>query len=350
MSEANDGGHADMAENPVEPPIELTVFGDHSQKPRLMASDIIALALSVLWIGGAAIFFLVTTGQGDALPFDPVTFVMTLLAIALPVALIWVGASAAKSARIIREESHRLQSAIDAMRHTYIEQQQSAAMNVRPSVEKKLDEIAAAQKQADDRIATFATVRTRAALPAPEKAAETSETPGDQPSLELGTPSEDMGPPLAIDDFIRAVNFPETAEDRDGFRALRMALQDRNAAKLVRSAQDVLTLLSQDGIYMDDLRPDRARPEVWRRFAQGERGVGVAALGGVRDRSCLALSAGRMRQDPIFRDAVHHFLRQFDQTLTAFEAEASDQEMSDLAETRTARAFMLLGRVSGTFD
>ena len=159
-----------------------------------------------------------------------------------------------------------------------------------------------------------------------------------------------MGPPLDVADFIRAVNFPENAEDRDGFRALRRALQDRNAAKLVRSAQDVLTLLSQDGIYMDDLRPDRARPEIWRRFAQGERGAAVASLGGVRDRSCLALSAGRMRQDPIFRDAVHHFLRQFDQTLTAFEAEASDQEINDLAETRTARAFMLLGRVSGTFD
>ena len=337
--------------NPVEPPIELTVFGDHSQKPRLMASDIIALALSLLWLGGSAAFFLITRNQGAALPFDPVTFVLTLLAIALPVALIWVGASAAKSARIIREESARLQAAIDAMRHTYIEQQQTAAMHVRPSVEKKLDEIAAVQKQTEDRIATFTSIRPRTALPAPEPAAEAAPAGGDsQASLALGTPVEDMGPPLDVADFIRAVNFPENAEDRDGFRALRRALQDRNAAKLVRSAQDVLTLLSQDGIYMDDLRPDRARPEIWRRFAQGERGAAVASLGGVRDRSCLALSAGRMRQDPIFRDAVHHFLRQFDQTLTAFEAEASDQEINDLAETRTARAFMLLGRVSGTFD
>ncbi|NHX28136.1 hypothetical protein HA397_29830, partial [Escherichia coli] len=152
------------------------------------------------------------------------------------------------------------------------------------------------------------------------------------------------------DDFIRALNFPETAEDKEGFRALRRALQDRMAARLVRSAQDVLTLLSQDGIYMDDLRPDRARPEVWRKFAQGERGPAIAALGGVRDRSSLALTSGRMRQDPVFRDAAHHFLRQFDHTLNEFEPNASDQELSDLAETRTARAFMLLGRVSGTFD
>ena len=53
----------------------------------------------------------------------------------------------------------------------------------------------------------------------------------------------------------------------------------------------MLTLLSQDGIYMDDLRPDRARPEAWRQFAEGARGREVAALGGVRDRSSLALTA-----------------------------------------------------------
>ena len=121
-------------------------------------------------------------------------------------------------------------------------------------------------------------------------------------------------------------------------------------AKLIRAAQDVLTLLAQDGIYMDDLRPDRAKPEVWRRFAAGERGKGIAALGGVRDRSSLALTAGRMRQDTIFRDAAHHFLRQFDRTFQEFEKNCTDQEVAEFAETRTARAFMLLGRVTGTFD
>ena len=119
---------------------------------------------------------------------------------------------------------------------------------------------------------------------------------------------------------------------------------------LVQASQDVLTLLSQDGIYMDDMRPDRSRPEIWRKFANGERGRSVAALGGIRDRSSLALTAGRMREDTIFRDAVHHFLRRFDQLLVSFEPSASDEEIISLSETRTARAFMLLGRVTGSFD
>jgi hypothetical protein len=63
-----------------------------------------------------------------------------------------------------------------------------------------------------------------------------------------------------VADFIRALQFPETPEDKEGFRALRLALEDRTVAKLIRAAQDVLTLLSQEGIYMDDLKPELARP------------------------------------------------------------------------------------------
>jgi len=57
-----------------------------------------------------------------------------------------------------------------------------------------------------------------------------------------------------------------------------------------------------------------------------------------------------MRQDPVFRDVAHHFLRRFDRAFAAFERAADDAEIAALAETRTARAFMLLGRVAGTFD
>jgi hypothetical protein len=42
-----------------------------------------------------------------------------------------------------------------------------------------------------------------------------------------------------------------------------LALENRQVAKLICAAQDVLTLLSQDGIYLEDLMPDRARPEIW---------------------------------------------------------------------------------------
>ena len=76
----------------------------------------------------------------------------------------------------------------------------------------------------------------------------------------------------------------------------------------------------------------------------------MGALGGIRDSVSLAVTTGRMREDTIFRDAAHHFLRRFDQTFIMFEPNATDEEISALSVTRTARAFMLLGRITGAFD
>ncbi len=325
-------------------PTPLGIY-DRSGRKTISGFEISALLLILLWLGGSIVFFVIspTTLAG-------MQFLVTALVVFMPVAVIWMAVTTARSTRVMREESQRLQTAIDAIRQAYVTQQQRAAIGSEPSVSRKLDEIAEAAKKTETALATFTTSRRevqRTAIATEQPAATTG---GDQGSLELGTQAEELSPPLPAEDFIRALNFPETAEDEAGFAALRRALRDRNTAQLIQAAQDILTLLSQDGIYMDDLRPDMARPEIWRAFAQGARGRSIAALGGVRDRSSLALTLGRMKQDPIFRDTAHHFLRRFDQTFAAFEPEASDTEISALSNTRTARAFMLLGRVAGTFD
>lgn len=319
----------------------------------ISTTEVVALALSIVWMAGVGLFFLLVPPRTSPdVPFDSLRAVLVVMAVFLPVAMIWVAAAASRSARVMREESRRLQVAIDGMRETYLQEraaqkQNPASVKDIPSVGEKLQEIAQASQKADQSPqATFASKRetTMAPFSAPVQAST------DQSMLPLGTTAEDLTPPLPKRDLVRALNFPDTDQDTEGFAALRRALKDRNARQLVQASQDMLTLLSQDGIYMDDLRPDRARPEIWRRFAQGERGRTMAALGGVRDRSSLALTAGRMREDTIFRDASHHFLRRFDQMLLAFEPDASDEDLIALSETRTARAFMLLGRVSGAFD
>jgi len=341
-----------MNKNREDKPIDLGIFS-HKGSGGITSAEIIAIVLSVIWISGVILFFAFAP-KGDAgVTMDPVVFVMKFLAIFLPIAVIWVGALAARSARVMREESARLQASIDAMRHTYVEQAQAGNLGIQPAVEKKLDEIAATAKQTETAIATFTSTREHPNIEAETKPAITTGTPthgAEQTSLALGTSAEDLTPPISINDFIRALNFPDNPDDREGFSALRRALKDRYVARLIQAAQDVLTLLSQEGIYMDDLKPERSRPEIWRKFAKGERGRTIAQLGGVHDRSSLALASGRMRQDPIFRDAVHHFLRQFDKTFVEFEPNASDQDIATLSDTRTARAFMLLGRVTGTFE
>ncbi|WP_372834961.1 hypothetical protein [Puniceibacterium confluentis] len=310
--------------------------------------EMAALALSIFWLLLAGGYFLFAGPDGS----DGIRFLLTLMTLFLPVAMIWVAATAARASRVMREESARLQTAIDAIRHAYVAQAQAQAGKPdAPSqtIAKKLDDIAAAQKKTETALAMFTSTRVPHPNTAPQQPTSVA-TGNDQPALALGTPADALSPPISNADLIRALNFPETADDQAGFAALRRALKDRPSAQLVQAAQDVLTLLSQDGIYMDDLRPDMARPEVWRSFAAGERGRAIAPLGGIRDRSSLALTAGRMKQDPIFRDAAHHFLRLYDKNFARFEPGASDADISDYANTRTSRAFMLLGRVAGTFD
>ncbi len=333
---------------PDQDPARPTPLGlyDRPSRPTITGIEIAAIGFSLIWLGGAIWFFAVGTGRTGG--FDGLGFVVTMMAVFMPVAMIWVAVTAARSSRVIREESQRLQAAIDAIRQAYVTQSQRTAIGPEPSVRRKLDEIAEAARKTETALATFHTRRDPVHRDQPVR--KSPEEIDDQGALALGTPAEDLSPPLGTEDLIRALNFPETVEDEAGFTALRRALKDRRAARLIQAAQDVLTLLSQDGIYMDDLRPDMARPEIWRQFAGGARGRAVAALGGVRDRSSLALTSARMRQDPIFRDAAHHFLRHFDRMLAEFEPEANDAEISAMSNTRTARAFMLLGRVAGTFN
>ncbi|WP_226782013.1 hypothetical protein [Oceaniglobus trochenteri] len=337
-----------MAEAKKDTSVDLGIYARPAPAPAMTDGDKLALALALLWLIGSGLFFLMFGRGDDAVGFDPLRMVITLLAIFLPVALIWVGAAAARSARIMRYESARLHLAIDGIRQAYISSQKTAASGASPEVTRKLSEIAEAQKKTETALATFISIRPH--TPHTPPAATPPASGEEQASLALGTPAEAIAPPLDTGDFISALQFPESPEDKEGFRALRRALQDRRAAQLIQAAQDVLTLLSQDGIYMDDLRPDRARPDTWRKFANGERGRAVASLGGIRDRSSLALSAARMRSDTIFRDACHHFLRKFDHIFAEFEKTATDAEIAALTDTRTARAFMLLGRVTGTFD
>lgn len=328
---------------------DLGLLARKNGTSQVTAPEWAAAGLSLVWVLAVGAYFFTGTMESGVLGF-----VLVILAVFLPLALIWAVVTTLRSVRSLRAEAARLQATVEAMRAAYVSNQQ-AGTAMKPSVERKLDEIAAAARHTETALASFNSRRdTGLTVPSADRKAvlvqPAPQPEAEQPGLALGTPAEDLRAPLSVTDFVRAVQFPESPDDKEGFRALRLALENRDVAKLIRAAQDVLTLLSQEGIFMDDLKPDRARPELWRKFAAGERGRGIAALGGVRDRSSLALTAGRMREDPIFRDAAHHFLRTFDRTFSEFEKHASDADLADLADTRTARAFMLLGRVTGTFD
>ena len=314
-------------------------------KDRISTVEIAALVLSFAWLGLVGWFFLtIDSEQARLSRADPLGFMMTILGVFLPVALIWVAASAARTARTMREESSRLQAAIDAMRLSYVEQQQMAGLSLKRSMEERIETVARAQAALGAEIA----VLHASAPPEPPIEAPRRPAPEVQTTLALGTQEPDAA--LPPEDFIRAMNFPINERDKEGFRILRRALEHHRTAQLVTAAQDVLTLLSQEGIYMDDLEPQKTEASLWRSFAAGLRGTDISGLGAIRDRSSLALTAGRLKEDAVFRDAVHHFLRTFDRVFAAFAETATDLELVRFADTRTARAFMLTARAAGTIE
>ena len=129
----SDKGTRDMSEQNDSRPTPLGLYA-RAENKSITSIEVIALALSAIWLIGAAVFFL-------TLPSAPqsedgtgsLRFIMTMLAIFMPVGMIWVAATAARSSRIIREESQRLQAAIDAIRNAYIVQSQGGNAGGQPS-------------------------------------------------------------------------------------------------------------------------------------------------------------------------------------------------------------------------
>ncbi|WP_322894454.1 MULTISPECIES: hypothetical protein [unclassified Yoonia] len=284
-------------------------------------TETVAIVLSVLWVIAVALFFWLRSADEIV---GGLRHIVMLLVMFVPVGMAGIVLATARAMRAMEAEMSRLQRSLDALR------QPSVAPQSQPAQRQMTAPAAAAVR------------------PAAKPTARS--LPVEQPALALGSLPEDDSPPIARPDLIRALNFPDSEDDAAGFSALRLALRDRTARHLVQASQDVLTLLSQDGIYMDDLRPDTPDADLWRRFAKGERGHGMQAVGAVREEAALAIATARMREDTVFRDAVHHFLRRFDLILAGFEEQAKDADLMALAETRTARAFMLLGRASRIFD
>jgi hypothetical protein len=224
-----------------------------------------------------------------------------------------------------------------------------------------LERLLAAQTRLEAAVQRLA---AQAAAPCPEPAAPlppqapAAQPAAAQPPTAQPAPAEPLpllpeAEPGASPDWselVRALDFPRDAEDHEGFRALRAALRHHGLAQMLQAAEDVLNLLSQEGIFVDELAIDPLDPAAWRRFIAGVRGPEVAGLGAVRDPRALEVARGLAKADSIFRDTALFFQRRFDAVLQEFAGEATDAQLNEIANTRSGRAFMLFVRLSGSLD
>ena len=299
------------------------------------AATVIGLALSAVWLGLVAIFWLFgPRGEGGASGLARLT---GLVGTVMPLVLIWLAVGLARAIATLRAEAEDLRDKLQRMREM---------------AEPRPQRPAAAPSATVPSIGPSAGPLVAAAAPAQRPAAPAAAPRPLRPGDARQTAMRFEGPepvPVAPTTLIRALDFPDGPEDRDGIEALRAALRDHDSARVLRAAQDVVTLLAGNDIYLDHLPPDPAPPAVWRRFAEGARGSAVAALGGIHDPTALGIVTQMLRSDEIFRDAAHHFLRHFDLALTRFLPQIEDAQLADLGQTRSARAFMLIGRAAGVF-
>ncbi|WP_282026746.1 hypothetical protein [Limimaricola cinnabarinus] len=318
-----------MSDDPELPqPTEAPSSAHALPWERMGRAERIAAGASLLWALGA----------GLAMALGGATLVGPVLVVVVPVALLWIGLFASHASRSAREESHRLRAEIQTLQRSLRTQARGGGLPA--ELDRRLAGIERAARQTETALAGFGVMRPEAAPePAPEAEPETP------------APAPEPAPTLGRAELARALNFPDSDQDLEGFAALRAALRDTRARQLIQASQDVLTLLSQDGIYMDDLAPPPAPAEAWRALAQGARGAPLAPLAeGLDAQGMAGIATARMGEDTIFRDTAQHFLRLFDRMLDDYCDGAEDEEIALLAETRTGRAFRLLGAAAGNFS
>ena len=316
---------------------------------------IIALILSIVWVilfagYGAGYFGLL----GDiAEPRDAafLEIVFFLIVLVLPLALVWLGFALIRRSFQIQEEASRLEREIRNFKTSGGTQNIAGVSQPRikdSRVETLQDRISELTKQVKQMETAITSVRQiQVAMQANAATSTTKSGSKRKISEPVSTESSDYS--MDWTDLLRALDFPRDEKDAEGFRALRLAKRDEGTGQLLRAAEDIMNLLAQEGIYMDDLRPEIAPAHDWRLFAGGARGEEVNIVGGIHASEAMERIEARKESDQIFRDASLYFLRRFDILLKSFTESASDAQIQLLADTRSGRAFMLLGRAAGMF-
>jgi hypothetical protein len=323
--------------------LDLGVFSTPSPRKTLTIIEIIACVLTFVWLCIALVFLTAPLGAAFSMPLletnqTRIAMVITAcLNIVMPLVVIWGFAIALRAAHDLRVEGKRLQLTIDAMRSTYLQNTHNQAETA-PTTRHNTAKPAMGQTPRSSTPSRALVSPSRRGAAASASAAA-SQSPPPKPTRQL-----------PMKHFLRALNFPDHDKDQEGFVSLNAALDDKGTVKLIHACQDMLTLLSEDSYYMDDFPPARPRPEIWRRFAKGDRGTVLQSIGQGHDETVMNTISDRLSKDVVFRDAAHHFLRQFERHFIEFEGNASASEIAALVNTRSARAFAIVGRAAGMFD
>lgn len=304
---------------------------------------LIGLAASAAWLALAGLFAAFVPGNGG----QGAGWLVWTVGFVMPLALIWLAVWSARSLSLLRQEAGDLRALLAQMRDGGVSGpvQSARPVDSQPGPAATQDAFAdSGSGRGPAALPPSAGARMATRRPAPAASRPVAAQDGRQASLQLDSPAMAE---LTAPELYFALNFPDGPEDREAIRCLRLALSDPGMARLIRAAQDVVTLLAGQGVYMDELRIPETDPDLWHRFAEGARGEAIAGLAVIGDDAALHIAGEMLRGDEVFRDVAHHFLRHFDRLLNRKAQDEGPQLLAVLAETRSGRAFLLLAQVTG---
>ena len=307
----------------------MMAFSEYIRSDRSNRVLTLGLASSAVWLALLLLFWLLVPGGTEG--GSGIGRLLAFVGMVMPLVLIWMAVALAEAIGALRAEADELRLRLSQMRDG----------NPIPGMGGGTTGAGTGGGIAPGPVTGNMPPRRPAATPSRADGGDAR-----QGSIPLEHPEPVEIPPEIM---VRALNFPDGPQDTDAVAALRTALQNHDNARVLRASQDVITLLAGHGLYMDDLAPHQAPVALWRHFAEGARGAAVADLGGIHEADALATVSELLRGDEIFRDSTHHFLRHFDMTLARIIPQLGDDDILLLSQSRSSRAFMLLGRAAGIF-
>ena len=294
---------------------------------------IAGIVASIAWTAFSAMVLLLD--RGDSGPLDGISLYLEIVAFLVPLVLIWLTAQAIKSSirsdhsiRFLRAEQEELRRKLGASDTRWRELE-------------------------DSLLAEYSEQSSANAGYSPEPTRKEHQIPQAEPQPQLfrqATKTIESKSKISVRILIRALNLPEDENDIEGFEALNRAMEIEDVRLLLDNSQRILVALADSEIFTDNLKPDLARPEIWRMHATGEKKQVISTLGGIRDLKLLEIVAERLEREDEFFELAQNLVARFQSMLQQLIGSTTDSEIIALANTRTARAFILLGNaLSGEF-
>lgn len=296
----------------------------------------LAIILSALWAGFAFIVLFASQTAID-LNVDADTL-RSAVALIGPILLIWLAAAHFGSSRNTRDHIWALHSELHSLRES-----------LQPEAQREEDAFQ------EEPIYPHAETEEHAEFEPPAETEPSTESY--EPDTPLASDAESEAQPeaaepeyaarmsLPLDTLIRALSFADHEDDTEGFEAIDRAMDDEATAKLLEASQDVLHRLSALDIFVDNLTLDIAQPDVWRFHAANANKSEIATLGAVAETDVLGLVANLVEQDGQFRESAQNLVDQVNDQMMDIIGDADADQVAAFANSRTIRAFILLGNI-----